>query len=148
MTVWPRPETGQVKNMTGKFEIVLRLEHSSETEAKAIHEFGKAWPLFRDFGLTLISHTTCKEMQEDGELPISDWNTIKQGFALIAMEGVRKYSTTFDKLLQGLCDFQSGWLAAKRHFAPTIEVKVFGYGKHEITWSAGYKAKKRIKISR
>jgi hypothetical protein len=133
--------------MNNKYEIIVRLDYASKPLAEAIFAFGEGWPLFRDYGMRLIDSNECQAMQANERLPMSNWNTIKQGYALIAKEGVRKYTTTFDKLTQGLCDFREGWHAAEKFMQPKVEL-----GRLDRPWcsdmNTGYRPKRRVPTRR
>jgi hypothetical protein len=133
--------------MKTKYEIVMRLDYCKLPLAQALLAFGEGWPLFRDHGLRLIDSTECARMRADESLGGSDWNLITKGYALVAKEGVRKYSTTFDRLTQGLCDFKDGWYAAEKLMKPEVEL-----GRLSRSWSlnlnTGYRAKRRVPTKR
>lgn len=123
----------------------MHLSYSTEAEAKAIFKHGQKWPLFKDYGLQLVSKEELDKMIDNEDIANSSWSRIPKGFALIIDKAAIQYSTTYEKLKQGLCDFQDGWDAAKAQIAPMITVGSI-YGRNEVNWNTGLKPSKKVRM--
>lgn len=129
-----------------EYTLLMRLDHASKDLAESLYNFGKDWPLFRDHKFKLIDAEEYKAMVSRGELTHSDfWVVSKYGFVML--KSGTTYSTTYEKLKQGLNDFMDGWNAAMKQANPTMECGRFGY----YSWNEGIvipKRTKRVKLGR